>query len=58
MNKLLLGSVVAVAILAFSGCTYKTATAPVAKAKSVCIGCENLPDCVPGPYGDCLPTKK
>lgn len=53
MNKLLLASILAVAMIAFSGCTYKTAT--VAKAKSVCVGCDNLPDCVPGPYGDCLP---
>ena len=56
MNKLLLKSIIAVAMIAFSGCTYKTAT--VAKAKSVCVGCESLPDCVPGPYGDCLPNNK
>jgi len=56
MNKLLLGSLIAVAMIAFSGCTYKTASE--AKAKSVCMGCEGLPDCVPGPYGDCLPKKK
>jgi len=55
MKKLLLGSVIAMAILAFSGCTYKPAL--VSNTKSVCDGCENLPDCVPGPYGDCL-TKR
>ncbi len=57
MKKLLLGSLIAVAMIAFSGCTYKAAPV-IAKAKSVCVGCENLPDCVPGPYGDCLPKNK
>jgi len=54
MNKLLLGSLIAVAMIAFSGCTYKTANT----TKNICIGCDGLPDCVPGPYGDCLPKKK
>ena len=53
MKKLLLGLFVISTMIAFSGCTATTA-----KAKSVCVGCDSLPDCVPGPYGDCLPKKK
>lgn len=56
MNKLLLGSLVAIAVIFFSGCTYKAA--PTVKiAETICVGCEGLPDCVPGPYGDCLQIK-
>ncbi len=52
MKRLLIGSLMAIAMIAFSGCTYKAAQP---SPTVVCNGCENLPDCVPGPYGDCLP---
>ncbi len=51
MNKLLIGSLIAIAMIAFSGCTYKAANT----TKTVqCVGCDGLPECVPGPYGDCI----
>ncbi|MCH9813488.1 MAG: hypothetical protein K0U47_06035 [Epsilonproteobacteria bacterium] len=56
MNKLLLGSFLAVSMLMVSGCSVKTANSST--TSSTCIGCEGLPDCVPGPYGDCLPKTK
>ncbi len=50
MKKLLIGLMMVSAVLAVSGCSVKT----VKKAAPVCVGCENLPDCVPGPLGDCI----
>ena len=49
MKKLLVSMVMVSAVLALSGCSVKTV-----KSAPVCVGCENLPDCVPGPYGDCI----
>ncbi len=46
MKKLLIGLMMFSAVFAISGCSVKTG--------STCIGCENLPECVPGPYGDCI----
>lgn len=54
MFKLLLGSFLAAVMLLVSGCSAKTANT----ADTTCIGCEGLPDCIPGPYGDCLPKTK
>ena len=54
MKRLLLGAFIASSILAFSGCSIKTASA----SKPVCVGCDGMPECVPGPLGDCLPSKK
>lgn len=51
MPKLIIGSMIALAVIAFSGCSVKS------PASSTCIGCEGLPECVPGPYGDCNDNK-
>jgi hypothetical protein len=48
MKRLLLGSVLAVSVAIFSGCSVKLPTAGYN-----CVGCKGLPDCVPGPYGSC-----
>ncbi len=48
MRKLLIAAAMVCAVLSVSGCSVKKA------AKPVCVGCENLPDCVPGPLGDCI----
>ncbi len=53
MKKMFIGLVLVSAMFAVTGCTIKTAATKPA-AKPTCIGCENLPDCVPGPYGDCI----
>ncbi len=55
MNKLLFTTLITVTIIAFSGCSTKSVKTPDV---SNCVGCEDLPDCVPGPYGDCLPKNK
>jgi len=49
MKKLLISFAMIAAVFAVSGCSVKTA-----KPKPVCVGCENLPECVPGPLGDCI----
>jgi len=49
MKKLLIGLMMVSAVLVVSGCSVKKAV-----NKPVCVGCENLPDCVPGPLGDCI----
>ncbi len=49
MRKLLVSFAMIAAVLAVSGCSVKTA-----KTGPVCVGCENLPSCVPGPLGDCI----
>lgn len=49
MKRLLLGSVLLLSITVFSGCSIKIPS----KIGITCIGCEGLPDCVPGPYGSC-----
>ncbi len=46
MNNLLFTIFIAFTMVIFSGCTYKT----VNKSKKEIV----LPDCVPGPYGDCI----
>jgi hypothetical protein len=48
MKKLLLSSILLVSVSIFSGCATKTTTSGF-----TCVGCEGLPDCVPGPYGSC-----
>jgi len=52
MNKLLLTTLITITIIAFSGCSTKVEKTPDASINK-CVGCENLPDCVPGPYGSC-----
>ncbi len=44
MKKLLIGLMMVSAVFVVSGCS----------VKKTCVGCENLPECVPGPYGDCI----
>ncbi len=50
MKKVVLSMMMVAAIFAVSGCSVKTTAAK----KPVCVGCENLPECVPGPLGDCI----
>jgi hypothetical protein len=52
MKKLLVSFAMIAAVLSVSGCSVKTVKP--AKTSPVCVGCENLPDCVPGPLGDCI----
>ena len=49
MKKLLISLMMVSAVFAVSGCSVKTV-----KSGPTCVGCENLPECVPGPYGDCI----
>jgi len=47
MTRFLIASSLLLAVIGFSGCTVKTANAKAPKAQIV------LPECVPGPLGDC-----
>lgn len=47
MKRVVLSLMMVAAVFAVSGCAVKA-------KKPVCVGCENLPDCVPGPLGDCI----
>ncbi len=53
MKKMVVTLALVSAMFAISGCTIKTAATKTVKTP-VCAGCENLPECVPGPYGDCI----
>ncbi len=44
MKKLFMSFIMLAAIFAIGGCSAKTTK----------VGCENLPECVPGPLGDCI----
>ncbi len=48
MKKVMVSLLMVSAIFAVSGCSVKTVKKPV------CVGCEDLPSCVPGPLGDCI----
>ena len=48
MKKVVLSVMMVAAVFAVSGCSVKKVNKPV------CVGCENLPECVPGPLGDCI----